>query len=435
MSAAAAMAAAADFGNEGGLTVSAGGEYQVISQEYYRLTFDTISTDIIENWYLDADAINDFILKTNLDYGFRNRNNRFDLNADLEFSGDRFLGRADGAYRIGSAERNLKATGSIETKAPFEGDEDWVEGYTCIMGYLRTDHRIRDRIELRGKIGYELMLFAENDSTVDRSDTTFAVVDIYPSYDYALWTGSVGGKYLFSDFGDELGWEVKYRHRQVPDSSLADYDQLRFGLDYSHIDFSGYLSFYAGMEIKDYIRPEDEDDFIAWELNALATRQLSDRIEGALSVFLDLYRFDKSDVINRDYRYVLGELKGLYRLGAIKTGPLARLEFRRTVESDDPLADLMSDDYDQWEAGVYAEMLNAKNLYFVGELTLGRREFLSDNYLLTDYSLVSPSIMTAYSFNRYLSANLLFDATFERHRETKDNSNLYLFSIGLTARF
>jgi hypothetical protein len=435
MSAAAAMAAAADFVEKRGLTVTVGGEYQVVSQEYYRLVFDTVSTDIIETWSLDKDEIDDLVFKTNLGYSLHNPNNRFDLTGDLEFSRDRFLGRADGAYRLGTNEHNLKMVGTMESKAPLGDNEDWLDGYNYFLGYLKTVHEVWRRFELNGKVGFEAVVFTDDDFSGVVIDSDYVSGATFPSYDYTMVVGAAGGRLTFSDFGNDLAWEAVYRHRQVPDSSMADYDQYRLAMDYTYIGLTGYLSLYAGLEVKDYNRPEDEDDFIAWELNGLVSRRISDRIEGRLSFFTDIYRFDRPDVVNRNYWLFRGELRGGYQFSGIWVGPLIRLEIRRLDKEVSLPTDNLREDYDQWEVGLHAELLDSRRLYFLTEMTYGRREYSAGTELLTSYSLISPSIMASYSLSRRISVNLFFDGSFERHEETEDNTNLYLLSAGLSVRF
>lgn len=433
LSAAVATASAADLFGDRGFSASVGGEYQLISQEYYRVVADTITVDLIENWQLDRDQINDFIFRTDLGYKYRGALNRFDFLTDLEVSGERFLGRADAAYRFGDNIHSAKVAATLESKAPYGDADDRQEGYNQLLGYVRTDHMLGSKFGLNAKLAYDWVGFSEAVESAGAGDTDFVSNNIFPYYDYAIFTGSAGGVLLFSEFGHDLNWQTIYRHRRVPDSSLADYDSYRLELNYSNIGLGGYAAVTGYVEAKDYARADDEDDYQAIELTGLASHSLGERWEGSLYFLADAYWYDRPDVVHRDYQLLRGELKSSYRLDGVGAGPMVRLEFRHEAESPDSTLDFFSDAYTQWEIGAHADMLEIRRLYFAAEITIGRRNY-GNEAGLTSYRLISPSLVSTYSFNDRFSVNILFDGVFERHDRIEDNTTLYLLTIGLSAR-
>ncbi len=433
LSAAVATATAADLLSDGGFSASVGGEYQLISQEYYRVVTDTITVDLIETWQFSRDEIDDYIFRTDLGYKYRDGRNRFDFLTDLEVSGERFLGRADAAYRLGGSDHSAKIAASVESKAPY-GDADYrQEGYNHFLGYLRTDHMLGAKFGLNAKAGYDWVGFSETVESSGIGDTDFVSDNIFPFYDYGIFTGSIGGVLLFSEFGHDLNWQAVYRNRQVPDSSQADYDGYRFELNYNNVGLGGYASINGYVEAKDYARADNEDDYLAVELTGLASRSLGERWEGSLYFLADAYWYDRPDVVHRDYRLLRGELKSSYQLDGIGAGPMLRLEFRDESAADTSL-NYFSDLYTQWEIGVHAEMLEIRRLYFSAEMTIGHRDYGTEIETLTSYRLISPSLVATYSFGDRFSVNILFDGVFERHDRVEDNTNLYLLTIGLSAR-
>ena len=432
LSAAAGTASAADLLPGQGFSVDVGGEYQLISQEYYRVITDTITTDLIETWQIDRDEIDDFILRTDVGYNYRRERNRFDLSADVEVSSERFLGRADAAYRLGGYDHNVKMAAAVESKSPYGDTDSRQEGYNHLLGYLRTDHRLGRKFGIDARIGYEWVGFAESVESIEAGDTTSY---LFPYYDYAILSGSAGGVLLFSDFGHDLSWQAVYRNRQVPDSSLANYNSYRLEATYNHVSLGGYATMTGYFEIKDYVRPGDDDDYSAVELTGLASRSMGDRWEGSFYFQTDVYWYDRVDLVHRNYRLFRGELKSQYRLNSVGLGPLVRLEFRGEGSLPDGSIDYFSDAYNQWEFGVYAGTFEIRRLYFTAELAFGRRNYSDEAAILTPYRLVSPSLVAANALSSRLSVNILFDGVFERHERREDNTTLYLLTAGLSVRF
>lgn len=435
LTAAVATATAADLLSNRGFSASVGGEYQLISQEYYRVVTDTSTVDLIETWQLSRDDINDYIFRTDLGYRYRDNRNRIDILTDLEVSGERFLGRVDAAYRLGNSDHSGKIAATVESKAPY-GDADYrQEGYNHLLGYVRTDHMLGAGIGLNARIGYDWVGFSEAVESIGVGDTDFVSNNIFPYYDYGIFTGGIGGVFLLSEFGNDLNWQAIYRNRQVPDSSQADYDSYRFELNYNNIGLNGYASITGYVEAKDYALADNEDDYKTLELTGLASRSLGGRWEGAFYFLLDAYWYDRTDVVHRDYRLLRAELKSSYRLDGIGVGPLLRLEFRREDDYSESVLDYFSDAYNQWELGAHADMLEIRRLYFTAELTVGNRHYDNEAETLTSYRLISPSLVATYSLNDRFSINALFDGVFERHDRIEDNTTLYLLTIGVNARF
>ncbi len=434
LSAAVATASAADLLNDRGFSASVGGEYQLISQEYYRITADTVTVDLIETWQLDRDQINDFIFRTDLGYNFRDRRNRFDMLTDLEVSGERFLGRADASYRFGNTDHNFKTKATVESKTPYGDEDSRQEGYNHLLGYLGTEQMLGGVFGLNGRVGYDWVGFSESTESSGTGDTDFVSDNIFPSYDYGIFTGSFGGVLRFSELGHDLDWQAVYRNRRVPDSSEADYDSYRFELNYTNVGLYGYAAVTGYVEAKDYARADDEDDYTAVELTGLASRSLGENWEGAVYWLADAYWYDRPDVVHRDYRLFRGELKSSYRLDGVGAGPLVRLEFRGEDTPADTAFDYFSDAYSQWEIGAHADMLEIRRLYFSAEMTIGYRKYSADAEALTSYRVYSPSLVATYSLSDRFSVNILFDGLFERHDRIEDNTTLYLLTIGLNAR-
>lgn len=429
--AAAATVGAADFSDKHGFTVSAGGEYQYISQEFYRNVVDTMSTDIIETWRLDTDQIDEFILKAMAGYNNRSRSSHFSLSADAETSTERFLGRAESFYRLGDYDDNIGFSAKVESKAPYDKGNEQLEGYNFYEVSTKARRRLSRIVALEGKIGYERVSFTDaavEDSVIQRRAA-------FPTYDYSVLSGQVGGEFFLTELGHELSWFAAYRNRHVPDSMVANYDQYQVGLEYRHSRVSTMLDLAGEVEVKDYARPVGMDDFFAITIRGHGAKEIGDKWETALVLGADIYRFDQPDLVNRDYWLLTGELEGSYRISGVEGGPLVRIEFRDEELLPVDTVEYYSEAFNQFEGGLQAGSTSLGELFFDVELTYGRRNYRGGMSLLTSYDFVAVSLMGNYTITRNFSLNMMLEGETERHERKEDDANLYLFSGGVTARF
>jgi len=426
--AAAAPAVAANFYDNRGLSADAGLEYQLITQEYYNAIIDTTSLDPIENWILSKDEIDDFIFRTNIDYGYKSSGKLFDALADLEISADRFLGRAEGSYRLGDFDNNIKAYGKFENKTPLDDAKNRNDGYNYIQTYLKADRRLSSLISLNLKTSFETVLFDELDTAESGNSETTS----YRAYnfDYSILSARFGGELTLSEPASNIYWYGAVYHRHVPDSAEARYDDYRFNVEYSAFSINRYLSLEGEIRHKDYNQPDNQDDYTALNFHSRLNKTLNSEIEGSLALIYENYWFGKSDVINRDYRLFRTELKVTQQISDLSLGPLARFEFRDEDESG-----YTSESYGQWEFGGAAGLIGKDRLFFDVETTYGKRDYQDKEGTLSSYTFVSVSLMANYALWKEISINAIFDGDFESHEKAEDDSNLYLLTIGMSARF
>jgi len=434
LAATAPVSVAANFSDRNGFSASFGGDYQYISQEFYNAVLDTTTIDFIETWQLNIDKINDFIFKTGLGYNYQKSVSKFNIIGDLELSGDRILGRTEGYYQLGDYNNRLKLFGKFESKSPSGGDDNRIEKYRYFQTYLNGRKRLSRPVSINFKTAFEQISFGGKPAAVvDSSDSLFGIPTFY-SYDYSIISGWVGGDFILSEFTSELAWRAGYNHREVPDSGEACYDQYRFGLEYSYSSLNGTFSLEGEMEVRDYLQPLGADDFGALIFRGRASRTYGDRVELGGNFQSDWYRYNRPDIVNRDCLLIRGEVNETTRLNGFGWGPLVRLEYRREKALTDNEIESFPEGYDQWEAGIHTEFLNRVALFFNGEVTYGRRDYPEASGFQTSYNFWSVSLLADYSLFRNLSFNLMFDGSFEGHELREDNTNLYLLSLGVTAR-
>ncbi len=437
MAATASLSVAADFSGQKRFSAAFGGEYQFISQEYYlqdyEATLDTTNIDQIEIWKLDKDEINDFIFRTNLGYNFRAPSKRVNLLADIEFSGDRLIGRSEGSFRLGDYDNNLRLFGKFESKSPTGDNDTRIEEYTYYQTGLSGRRRLTDRVSLEFRAGFENVSFAgENDDSVLVDDS---LINKFSNFDYSIFSAAIGGEFTISEFVSALTWRGGWKYRAVPDSTRAEYDQYRFDLGYTYFSLKTIISLDGEVEFRDYAQPNDTNDFSAITIKGRFSHNISDRFQAGMLLATDIYSYKKTDIINRDYTRYIAEAKGIYSLNGFGLGPLLRLESRSEAAVKDDIIDDFSETYSQWEAGIQAEFLDTRALFLDSELTYGRRNYREGEGFLSSYNLWSVSFLASYSIFKNLSVDGMFDGTFESHSDRNDDSNLYLLSIGVTARF
>lgn len=434
VSAAAACCAAADFSDENGFSIIAGCEYQLISQEYYNAVIDTISLDIIETWRFDRQEIDDFIFRTNVGYKWRRSANRLGFLANLEVSGDRVLGRGEGSWQTGNYDRKLEIFSKVESRSPYNGNVDRVDEYNFFQTQVKAATKLASAVRVNGRAGCETVVFPGELFSQPGDTGSIGSEGIFPNYDYSILSARVGGDFLLSEFSNELSWSLDVNHRIVPDSALANYDRLRVELEYAYIGLWGFFNLLGEVELKDYAQPDGYDDFVNFGFNGRANRGFGDRLELGATVWYDLYRFDRVDVVNRNHSIVRGELKGSYEVSGVSMGPMARGEFRREEEIEAGSVVYFSESYDQWELGTHVEFFGVGSVFFNAEATYGARNYRGSSTILTSYDLVSASLIGNVSICRNFSVSAIFDGNFEYHRVKEDNSNLYLLSISVNAR-
>ena len=428
--AAAAPAVAANFYDNRGLSADAGLEYQLITQEYYNAVIDTTSLDPIENWILSKDEIDDFIFWTNIDYSYKSSGKLFDALADLEISADRFLGRAEGSYRLGDFDNNIKAYGKFENKTPLDDAKNRNDGYNYIQSYLKADRRLSSLISLNLKTSFETVFFDELD-TARPGDSETTSYRAY-NFDYSIFSARLGGELTLSEPARNIYWYGAVYHRHVPDSAEARYDDYRFNVEYSAFGINGYLSLEGEIRHKDYNQPDDQDDYTALDFRSRVSKTLDSEIKGSLAIIYENYWFKKPDIINRDYRLFRTELKVTQQISDLAIGPLVRFEFRDEEEDESGYA---SESYGQWELGAATGFIGRSSLFFDAVTTYGKRDYQDKEGTLSSYTFVSVSLMANYALWKEISLNVIFDGDFESHEKAEDDSNLYLLTIGLRARF
>jgi hypothetical protein len=421
-----------------GLSVTAGLEYQVISQEFFEIFINLMDTgfvDPIEAWNQSKDEINDLILRTNVDYIHSAASNRLNFLIDLELSGDRILGRGEGYYQIGNYDNNLKVLGKFETRSPYGSNTDLVQGYNYLETYIRKNHRVSDVISLNFKTDFRMTTFTED--LTDESDTTMSFPSsIYSSYDYSIVSGMVGGEFSLSGLSKFLTWQASYAHRRVPDSTEVNYEHYRVESRYSSMGVNGFLSLGIEFEHKNYMTRENKDDYEALGFDGQIRRDIGRGIETGFRVTFDNYSFSNTDLLDRDYSLSKAEFKIIKRVGYIGLGPLGRLDYRREKRVEDPSrADFsVREQYNQWEIGIQGDILSPRAMFMNTDLTFGYRRYLNGTAILTSYHFISFSLIANYSITNRISFNMLADGNLETHGRKQDNTNLYLISIGVSAQ-
>ena len=433
LAAAASISVAADFSGQRGFSAAFGGEYQFISQEYYNAILDTTNVDPIEVWRLDQDQINDFIFRTNLGYNYKTPTKGGYLLADMELSGDRLIGRSEGSFLLGNYNNNLKLLGKFETKSA-NGNTDYrVEEFTYYQAVLSGRRRLSDPVSLEFKTGFENVTFSDKNSVDDGGGDS--LVATFLNFDYSLFSTAFGGEFTLSEFVSSLTWRAGWTYRAVPDSAAAEYDRFRLDLGYHYFSFKTVISLEGGVEFRNYAQPDGRDDFTEFAMRGRLSRDFDDRYRAGVLLSTDLYRYRSADVINRDYTRFVVEVNGAYRHNGLGAGPVLRWEERSEGALEDDIIESFSESYSQKEAGIQAEFLDTRALFMDAELTYGRRNYHEGEGLLSSYNLWSISLLASCSIFKNISVDGMFDGTLERHSEESDNANLFLLSIGVTARF
>ena len=428
------MAAAALSSNDKNLSLSAGLEYQTISQDYYdaiiETTVDTTSQDLIEVKEIlnrTTDQVDDAFLRTNLTYDFRTPHKKVNLISDFEISRDRFLGRIEGYYTRGNFSKYLRLYGRFENKSPFEENKNTETGYNNLLAEIKSRLKLSSSLGLILKGSFENINYTNLPRTVDTTDDGNVIAFSSYNYDYSTFTGRVGGELALTEIYDNLYWYFQYRHRQVPDSAAADYDNYRINAEYSGFGDYGNLSIMTETELKDYRQSGDSDDYLALYFRTRLIYFLGHNWEGHLNYKLDRCIYRQEDLINHNNWLISPELKVLKQLNSWQIGPLARFEMRR-----ESVIDEFSEDYNEFAVGWALSFFSVSSFFLDSEISRGHRAYRGTDSIISDYYFWSGSILAGFEPNSRISFNLMFDSDFEDHDKQDDDTDLYFFSIGLT---
>lgn|GEM_PF-3361590 len=407
-----------------GLTASGGLEYQKISQSYYNAILDTTRLDPIETWQLTRDDISDLIGRADFEYNWRNLGHRINISGEMEASGNRMLGRAEGHYLLGDYDRNIKLSARYENKSPFDTNHTGNDGYNYLESYLSGTTKVAPSVALLGRVGWEMINFYPQEATA-ANDLSVRFLN----YDYSIFSGQIGANIDVGESSRELSCLGSFYRRLVPDSSAADYNEYRTTVEFNSIGLREILNLETEFSFKDYGQIDNRDDFGAVYSSNRYTLSL-DKYELQSYLKYDLHSFRKPDLGNQSYQIGALELKAFRKIGQVGLGPVACYEIK-----DERPVDGFSESYHQWEGGIGVSALDRASFFCDAEATFGSRIYRDTSSFLSSYHFISLSVIANYTITKHLSFSLLFDGNFELHPAKTDNNNLYFLTAGLTGRF
>ncbi|MEE9442614.1 MAG: hypothetical protein V3V99_08090 [candidate division Zixibacteria bacterium] len=426
-----------DLRDPSGLSFSSGLEYQLISQEYYSSIIDTTHIDLLENWTLTQEKFDEVIFKTNLRYRRKSPSNRFNLITDIELSRKRWISRAESFYQMGNMNKGLRLYAKFENKSSFEDDSYYDRGYRFIQTNLRGICPITSHISIGIRPKFEYVSFEKLNSGTEFLVDQSGIVNAFQNKDYSISGAELLGEIKLSEFSRVIDWSVTFNHRDVPDSSLAAYNQYSFRIGFSNFGYRGSFILESNLELKDYAQFNNREDFTAFELSALANRNLGEKYEIGLILQFSNYSYKSPDIVYRNHYRIRPEVRLIRKIGNWSIGP--ELVFERYVEGlteeYNSIPGLDNEDYSHWEAGILANFMNLNSVFLNSGISLGRRYYPEDLLVLSSYSLISGSMIADISITKNISINLNADINFERHKIKEDNMTLYLLSASVKSRF
>lgn len=423
--------------NPSGLSFSSGVEYQLISQEFYSSIVDTAHIDLLENWALTQDKFDEFIFKTDLRYRYKSESKRLNLATDVELSRKRWISRAESFYQMGNLSKGLRLYAKFENKSSFEDDSYYNQGYRLIQTNLRGICPLTSQISIGIRPKFEYVYFKKLNSPAEFLTDQSGSVSTFQNKDYNIAGAELFGDIKLSEFSRVIDWSVSYNHRDVPDSILAAYNQFLFRLGYSSFGYQGSFILETSFELKDYAQFNNREDFTAFELSAVANRNLGEKYEGGFIMQFNSYGYKSPDIIYRDHYRIRPEIRLIRKIGNWGIGPEFIFEcYSESLTEDyNSLSGLKNENYSHWEAGILVNYMNFNDIFLNSGISLGERYYPDDLIILSSYSLISGTIMADISITGNISINLNADFNFERHEVKEDNMTLYLLSASINSRF
>jgi hypothetical protein len=251
---------------------------------------------------------------------------------------------------------------------------------------------------------------------------------------YVRLGGQLGIQKYFDNFSSMSG-NLFYVARDVS-ASTSD--------DYSSLGIEGYwLGFYGGgeadvitsLEIRDYDASGDLDDYLRAELTARNRHHLGTSTFLREELEIELIRFDTTEYLVKDYfRLETALLFGLERRPySIAAGP--HLETFSESQASDYI---LGEDFVEPAVEVEFEVLLPGRLFGSLESVTGHRNLTDEggaDDFYSDFAFERINLLVDWKIVAGLSLNMILSGDWEWHKQSDENSRLFLTSSNLIYTF
>lgn len=228
-----------------------------------------------------------------------------------------------------------------------------------------------------------------------------------------------------------LGYQFSIR--EVPDSSIMDYDRHFFDVSFDkYFGWQTLLQMENELDRKTFSKPEKQDDFWENRFSLNLSRRIGERTELGFHNTIDLLGYDAEDEIN--FSYVEYELSA-----GLEYEPEQGLEIGagpEWISFFSMQSDYRDYNYRQLTLAAWLDLMRSVSLWLSAEDKFGRRDYPSDeNPFYTDYLLNQFSLLLNAEVHSHLGFSLMLSVDSEWHDSQGDDLTVFLISSELTYSF
>lgn len=401
------------------VSVRAGIGYEFLSQEYFLA--DTSSDPLADNFALKTNYLDDLKGEVRLSISpFSDR--RLEIATSYQQTADLFRLRLQNDFRTKLGSARLKLSGELDWRNQLEDSAEFSSGY--VYGYGRAGLSVPLTENLTGRF----RVFGES--------VRFEKAQEY-SYNYSRFGIHSGVEKLFADFSF-AHFDLFFQAREVPDSARLNY--LNFGLDAFLFKMynSGQLELTTRFERKDFNQSAGQGDNFRFEFDGRNQVMLSGRLGFRQETDLEIAWYSSANPANFDYTRIGWALLLGYTTNTISfyVGP----DFEVMAERQE----LVELEENYFETGLKTDFGLSKLGRFFGSLEsiIGYRNLADTGPQEVDPLLGLPSdflyerlnLLIDVSPARSISLSLLFGGEWEWHKNSAENSRIFLLSSSLQFR-
>lgn len=396
------------------LTFKAGVGYELLSQEFFSESIADTSTDpLFDTYSLKTNYLDDFkgifeIRLSPMDDG------RLDLRARYEQTTDILRARFTGDYFAKAGKTKWAFHTEVDVRNRYQDSAGAGDSY--LFGQIRS--KVTFPVSNSGNLSLRLTGdLIEFDST---GDFTFS---------YQRLSGSIEWEQIMAGFSS-VGFRLFALGRSVPDSS--DLGFASFGLESRYFGFFSRsdLEVFLRLENKRYNFSDNRNNFRRAEFE-LNHRLRFESLFARQEIGLEATIYDPANPVNFNYYQAdLALMVGLQNgLSSFSVGPVIEI----LTESEGDLNG--GEDYFEYGGRLDLDYMNLDRLFFSAESTLGFRRLSEATDFQSSFTFERLSLIADLKISSQTSLNLLFSGEWEWHKNSAENSRIFLLATSLNHSF
>ena len=396
----------------GSLSVRAGAGYDYFSQSYQidSLVYDTLEATLeFSDTYFD-----DFKGKMQFDYAPGAWRSML-LSAGFEQSADDFRFKGGFQANLTPGKWRIVSTQQFDTRNDQQATDSINRSYWQGTSRNLIYYSIGSKSKLKGELSGDIVSFSKSSRY---------------SRDYTRLRGKLG---YTAGFGAYSSYSIDLftTYRDVPDSTEWSYANTGTEATIFWLREKGETDILTRWESKDYNQPDNQDDFIRFELQAQNRFVSGNSLTFKQLLEYEAVSFACDTAYNYDYsKFGATILFGYqYLSGSVLIGPMAEWLAEGENQAEETL--IGAEDYRELGFRAEADYMSNGLGYYSFQASIGRRALTGTNPIETDFSFTRIDLLLDSPILGGLRSNILLSSEWEYHENESENSRVILFSGSL----